>query len=79
MLDVHAATYSGFENANQEVVYFKVTDDPLMKVIKSKVLSKFDDRFREINAGKLHQILDPETEGLVPRHKATIILETAAK
>ena len=57
----------------------KVTDDPLMKVIKSKVLSKFDDRFREINAGKLHQILDPETEGLVPRHKATIILETAAK
>jgi len=41
------------------------------------VLAKVDERFPETDAVKLHQLLDPETKGLIPRPEATRILEDA--
>jgi len=52
-------------------------DDPRIKCIKEAVLAKIDQRFPETDAVKLHQLLDPETKGLIPRLKATRILEDA--
>jgi len=52
-------------------------DDPIIKLTKEAVLAKIDERFPETDAVKLHQLLDPETKGLIPRLEATRILEDA--
>ncbi len=54
-------------------------DDERLKFIKKAVLQKLDKRFPENDSIKLHQLLDPDTKGLIPRPEATVILESALK
>ena len=55
------------------------TDDEKMKLIKQAVLRKLDIRFPVTDIVKLHQLLDPETKGLIPRTEAAAILEGAVQ
>ena len=55
----------------------KPGDDEKIKCIKQSVLANLDCRLPEIEAVKLHQLLDPETKDLIPRQEATHVLEDA--
>lgn len=56
-----------------------VHDDECIKLIKIRILRNIDKRFPETNASKIHQLLDPETKNLIPRHEASVLLEEAIK
>lgn len=52
-------------------------DDPAIKKLKEKLLEHVDERFRESDATRVHQLLDPGTKDLIPRHEGTPLLEKA--
>ena len=56
---------------------FKPNEDERLCLLKQAVLDNLDRRFPVTEAIKVHQILDPDTKGIVPQKEATEILQKA--
>lgn len=64
MMKVHIKKHCSTESSNVKI-----------QSIKESILEKLDYRFPEIETVKFHQLLDPATKDLIPRSKASEILD----